>query len=89
MALGRKSRAVESDTHDVHATHAAPDSGKEGALNYDPESNGDKGRKMSRVGAVGVLGDSDQESEMSVGKQLELESTNSIKYRTCSWQKVI
>ena len=24
----------------------------------------------------------------SVGRQIELESENSIKYRTCSWQKV-
>lgn len=42
---------------------------------------------MSRIG--GVIGESETDSQLSVGKQLELESTNSIKYRTCSWQKVI
>ena len=28
------------------------------------------------------------DSEESVGRQIELEAENSIKYRTCSWQKV-
>ena len=43
---------------------------------------------MSRVAGV-IGGEADQDSQLSVGKQLELEATNSIKYRTCSWQKVI
>jgi len=45
---------------------------------------------MSRVGGPipGIVGDSDADSALSVGKQLELEATNSIKYRTCSWPKV-
>ncbi len=31
---------------------------------------------------------SDTESALSVGKQMELEANNAIKYRTCSWPKV-
>ena len=34
-----------------------------------------------------VATDSDTESELSVSKLVELESANSIKYRTCSWPK--
>lgn len=35
--------------------------------------------------APGALSDSDSGE---IGRQIELESDNSIKYRTCSWQKV-
>lgn len=56
---------------------------------FDPESQGGP-RRLSRidkpVGAADV--DSDDSSGMSVGKQMELEAGNAIKYRTCSWPKV-
>ena len=56
----------------------------------DVEMQGD-GRKGSRVGGAlkgpTTLTD-DESSVMSVGKQMELEAGNSIKYRSCSWQKV-
>lgn len=83
-----KSRNVDNVTHEIDVNNGSPNfPDKQGAF-YDPESNNEKGgRKMSRVG--GVMGESDAESQLSVGKQLELEATNSIKYRTCSWQKVI
>ena len=87
MALGwgSKSRPVEDTTLPIDASP-----NPEVAYGYDAEKGGEKGedqkeRKMSRVGGVGVIADSD--SQLSVGKQLELEATNSIKYRTCSWQK--
>ena len=32
--------------------------------------------------------DEDEATSIDVGKQIALESDNSIKYRTCSWQKV-
>ena len=49
---------------------------------YDPENQNDDGRRrLSRVG-------DDSSSTLSVGKQIELEADNAIKYRTCSWQKV-
>ena len=53
-----------------------------GVYGYDVEK---QGRKMSRVGDPLT---SDSDSGLSVGKQMELEATNSIKYRTCSWPKV-
>lgn len=84
MALGWKGRNVDNNTHEIDPTSATKDE----TQYYDPESNGEKGgRKMSRI--AGVLGaESDQDSQLGVGKQLELEATNSIKYRTCSWHKV-
>jgi hypothetical protein len=46
---------------------------------------------MSRIGpppgALKVVTDSDEQDEIS--RLLELEAGNAIKYRTCSWQKVI
>ncbi|MCJ1308174.1 hypothetical protein MMC25_001826 [Agyrium rufum] len=55
---------------------------------YDAEKNENSGdRKMSRVGAPLATVGSDDDSAISVGKQMELESSNAIKYRTCSWQK--
>lgn len=85
MALGRKGRTVDNTTLDIDPNSITKEEGQY----YDPENNGDKGgRKMSRIAGV-MGGESDQDSQLSVGKQLELEATNSIKYRTCSWQKVI
>ena len=84
MALGKDGRNVDNTTHEVDPNSPIKDEGQY----YDTESNEDKGgRKMSRIAGV-MGGDVDQNSELGVGKQLELEATNSIKYRTCSWQKV-
>ena len=92
MALGRRSKVVDTSN-----THDNPVAGKDneareasGAFGSDPEKGEPKARKMSRIGGPipGIVGDSDADSALSVGKQLELEQTNSIKYRTCSWQKV-
>lgn len=44
-----------------------------------------QGRRLSHHHVTAV--DSSSTSE-SVGRQIEMESENSIKYRTCSWQKV-
>ena len=84
MAVGRRGRNVDNTTHEID-----PDSAlKEEGQYYDAESNGNKGdRKTSRIAGV-IGGESEQDSQVGVGKQLELEATNSIKYRTCSWQKV-
>lgn len=54
------------------------------------------GRKMSRIdrpitgsiAGAGVIDDDMTGASISVGKQMELEAGNSIKYRTCSWYKV-
>lgn len=84
FGLGNKGRTVDRDTQ-VIDTNDSP-AAKEGAFAYDPEVQDGKGRKMSRIGGAGIGSDSD--SQLSVGKQVELEASNAIKYRTCSWQKV-
>lgn len=88
MALGRKPEAGTTETdHDVAVDNSYhPDRLQESE--YDPERTREKPRKMSRVVAPILLADSDAESANSVGKQLQLEAENQIKYRTCSWQKV-
>lgn len=56
---------------------------------YDPESL-ESPRRMSRIDKPPMT-DSDADdssSGMSVGKQMEMEAENAIKYRTCSWPKV-
>jgi len=83
MALGRKSKVVDTTkTQDIAAMQEKND----GAFGSDLEK-ADPSRKMSRVGG-GLNTDTDVDSTISVGKQIELEQTSSIKYRTCSWQKV-
>ena len=44
-----------------------------------------QGRRDSRHHVTAIDGSSTTES---VGRQIEMESENTIKYRTCSWQKV-
>ncbi|KAK2761551.1 hypothetical protein FQN54_001379 [Arachnomyces sp. PD_36] len=51
----------------------------------DSESDEHQGRRPSRIAPV--RSGSVAESRVSIGKQLELEADNAIKYRTCSWQK--
>ncbi len=91
MAFGRKAEVVQTSTTNTISPNNMRDPALEtGVYGYDVEKNGPPERKMSRVGGPipGIVGDSDADSALSVGKQLELEATNSIKYRTCSWPKV-
>ena len=90
LGFGKKADAVETNptvTQDRGTAHMRDPAFETGIYGYDTEKQAGGGRKLSRVGA-GVLGDSDTDSEMSVGKQMEAEANNSIKYRTCSWPKV-
>ncbi|KAK5120912.1 hypothetical protein LTR85_005696 [Meristemomyces frigidus] len=57
---------------------------------------GSGGRKMSRIdkpvsksisGMGGVTDDDATDPSITIGKQMELEAGNAIKYRTCSWRK--
>ena len=87
MAIGFGSKGGSVDNA---PPEASPDSSeaKDGAFgNYDTEGQDEKGRKMSRIGGPDVIGDNT--SQISVGAQIELEGSNAIKYRTCSWQKVV
>lgn len=52
------------------------------------------GRRLNRIDKklvsktlVTGKGDGDSDASVTIGKQLELEEGNAIKYRTCSWQK--
>ena len=67
----------------------------------DPEAQGRNApRKMSRLdrpatGSIGAMNTGRRsydanapEEDISIGKQVEMEEGNAIKYRTCTWQKV-
>lgn len=92
MVLGRKRDVVDAADTGVIVPGEKRDPHLEtGVYGYDIENNGPPGRKMSRVaGPVsgGIVGDSDSDSALTIGKQLELEANNAIKYRSCSWKKV-
>ncbi|MCJ1367371.1 hypothetical protein MMC16_006504 [Acarospora aff. strigata] len=87
MVFAKKAAVVETaDSRAITPGNMRDPAIETGVYGYDVEKNGPQGRKMSRVG--GPIVDSDTDSALSVGKQLELEATNSIKYRSCSWPKV-
>lgn len=94
MALGGKSDVVADGTNNITLDHEKREPHQEtlsnaGFYQYDAEKTEERGRKMSRIGGpkdIGV-GGSDSGSVVSVGKQMELEASNAIKYRTCSWPK--
>lgn len=94
MALGRTSDVVTDDANNIALHDGKPEPHQNpppeaGFYGYDAEKTEERGRKMSRIGgskAIGV-GDSDSGSVVSVGKQMEMEASNAIKYRTCSWPK--
>ncbi|KAA6410786.1 MAG: N amino acid transport system [Lasallia pustulata] len=94
MALGfgrKKTPGVENQTTSDKTgvrDHVSRDPAIEtGVYGYDVEKTGPRERKMSRIAGPGLGRDSDTDSALSVGKQIELEATSSIKYRTCSWPK--
>ena len=83
FGLGKSGRKVDNPTQDLDPN--SPEDGSNEKAYYDTEAQDGNGRKMSRIAAPGSLtGDTDK---LDVGRQMELESTNSIKYRTCSWPK--
>ncbi|KAL8661154.1 MAG: hypothetical protein Q9202_005869 [Teloschistes flavicans] len=94
MALGRTSDVVADDANNIALHDGKPEPHQNpppeaGFYGYDAEKTEERGRKMSRIGgskAIGA-GDSDSGSVVSVGKQMEMEASNAIKYRTCSWPK--
>lgn len=98
MALGFGNKQANGDEND-HEMQEAQNFGTEGyyeGFKQDPERQGSQApRKMSRLTAApvtksigGVAGGSDDGADISIGKQMEAEAGNAIKYRTCSWQKV-
>lgn len=93
MALARDSKAAADGTNNISALDEQREPHRDSASTgaYDVEKAEQGGRKMSRLGGPTTIGvaNSDSASAVSVGKQMEQEAENAIKYRTCSWQKVI
>lgn len=103
LGFGSKKSVDSNDVDPKSTSPHAPDdknvldtSGNYGA-GYDQEGQRTHGdRPMRRIsepivkpvigGVVGGSG-SDSDSTMSVGKQIAMEESNAIKYRTCSWPK--
>lgn len=59
---------------------------------YDSEAQQTTGRKMGRIDGpitkpINGAEVSDDDASTSIGKQIEMEAGNAIKYRTCSWYK--
>ena len=92
MALGRKSQpeATNVGIYDEEVHPTGEPQVETDVYGHDTEKQASSAGKMNRIRGrtISVVGDSDSDSALSVGKQVEMESTNAIKYRTCSWQKV-
>ncbi|OJJ38937.1 hypothetical protein ASPWEDRAFT_36641 [Aspergillus wentii DTO 134E9] len=83
MARVEESKVVNMSGHDRRSSTSSDriiDNNPAKVKNADLES-----QQHDQTHRIAV--DSDAETE-SIGRQIEMESENSIKYRTCSWQKV-
>ena len=92
MALGFGNRADDNDVS-PSATNPAYDGYYGGDNGGDAEKGAGQfvagSRKMCRIDKPdGLTADDATDPSISIGKQMELESGNAIKYRTCSWKKV-
>lgn len=90
LGFGRKKEVVDtSNNTNIAAFDEKSDPSDQAQYDKDPEKAEDERlRKMSRVGGPLTAPTTDDEATIGVAKQIELEQTDSIKYRTCSWQKV-
>lgn len=87
MALGVFRKSVETDPDTNNDTKDASY-----AENAGPPSSEGKMRRLSAARQKSIAGvlpgeDSEGSPEYSIQRQVDQESTNSIQYRTCSWQK--
>jgi hypothetical protein len=82
MALGFLSSREKADSADNSDSYFnnSPDPTKD-KHDYDVEGAGGARRSS-------LLPQDSSDASFDVGKQIELEAENSIKYRTCSWKKV-
>jgi len=78
MALGFLSSREKADGADNYSNNS-PDPTKE-KDDYDVENAGGARRSS-------LLPQDSDDASFDIGKQIELEAENSIKYRTCSWKK--
>jgi hypothetical protein len=77
MALGFSSGKKGSDTR---SNSSRSSDGKGTLEKKDPE--------LGRIEKPSRRDVDDSEESFSIGRQMEMEAENAIKYRTCSWQKV-
>ncbi|KAF2401178.1 hypothetical protein EJ06DRAFT_380282 [Trichodelitschia bisporula] len=80
MALGKNDQEELPKASNI--TETGTDQAYFDETKGDPENGGH--RRRSRLSASIAA---DDESVLSVGRQIELEKDNQIQYRTCSWQK--
>jgi len=73
--FGRKASPAETTSQSSNEKAAF---GKEKGEGYDAEAAG---------GLTAPINDTDSDASITIGRQIELEANNAIKYRTCSWQK--
>lgn len=83
MALNNKSNVTVRPTDNVDSTSVSDNSRNDPA---NPKGDYDIERQQSLK--RGIRSGSESIDKASVGRQIELEAENAIKYRTCSWQKV-
>jgi len=99
LGFGKKKSDSSSPISSPSADKADIEMTKNGVFSGDDataENGGKKPRKMNRIdgpitkpiGGENVRNDDATDSDVSIGKQMEMEAGNAIKYRTCSWQKV-
>ena len=98
LGFGKKKSDSSSPLSSPSTDKADPELNKNGVFSGDTTAaeRGGVKRKMNRIdgpitkpiGGENVLGDDATDSDVSIGKQMEKEAGNAIKYRTCSWQKV-
>lgn len=98
MALGfGNKKSGDSDVERKNSPNTSDDkhvldtSGNYGAgYDHEAQQHDPPMRRISEPIVKPVIGgvhESDSDSTMSVGKQIALEESNAIKYRTCSWPK--
>jgi hypothetical protein len=71
--FGRRASPADDNTQSSNDNVAY-----EKKLSYDAEA----------AGGILPVADSGSDASITIGKQIEMEANNAIKYRTCSWQKV-
>jgi hypothetical protein len=77
MALGLFGSKAKSA--DAHSNSSGNTEKFQKDKNYDPETV---------APGESHLNDDGSDASLTIGKQMELEADNAIKYRTCSWPKV-
>lgn len=87
MASGRADGVFDGNALHTVAADSTEDSAVLKGSGYDAEKI-ERRRRLNRICSPLIPANSDAGSTLTVGKLQELEESNQIKYRTCSWKKV-